>query len=203
MLLAYILTFSEVFIKLCEAHILRPWRWRAEERNPYFGWREGGTSSNPHPKELNFVTVINIVKDCFCLGWIVKWHCEEQNLIWIHLILLLAYILTFSEVFIKLCEAHIFKPWRWSAEEQNPHFGWREGDIVNNKLKMQLVMLLAYILTCSEVFIKLCGALGFLEHINGLWKWHFFSKLNANYSWNKCRRMSYFSFHNNDIFTKS
>ena len=44
----------------------------AEEQNPYFGRREGGTSSNPHPKELNFVTVINIVKDCFCLGWIVK-----------------------------------------------------------------------------------------------------------------------------------
>ena len=48
------------------------------ERNPFFGRREGGTSSNPHPKELNFVTVIDIVKDCFCLGWIVIWHCEEQ-----------------------------------------------------------------------------------------------------------------------------
>jgi hypothetical protein len=36
-----------------------------EERNPFFGRRERGTSSNPHPKELNFVTVIDIVKDCF------------------------------------------------------------------------------------------------------------------------------------------
>ena len=27
-------------------------------------------------------------------------------------------------------------------------------------------MLLAYILTCSEVFIKLCEALGFLGHID-------------------------------------
>ena len=44
----------------------------------FFGRREGGTSSNPHPKELNFVTVIDIVKDCFCLGWIGNWHCEEQ-----------------------------------------------------------------------------------------------------------------------------
>ena len=38
-----------------------------EDQNPFFGRREGGTSSNPHPKELNFVTVINSVKDCFVL----------------------------------------------------------------------------------------------------------------------------------------
>ena len=44
----------------------------------FFGRREGGTSSNPHPQRVKFCYSNDVVKDCFCLGWIVIWHCEEQ-----------------------------------------------------------------------------------------------------------------------------
>ena len=54
------------------------WGCGDEERNPFF-WQKGGWNFlKSTPKELNFVTVIDIVKDCFCLGWIVNWHCKEQ-----------------------------------------------------------------------------------------------------------------------------